>query len=356
VGVVVRDRRRRGTAALVALAAGAALAGCGGSSPPEPRGSSTAEAAAALPRCTHGEADVALGVFRETRRSEVDHYEQWLGCHVELVVDFGARPTWQVIENPAYLLDEWRGSPRRLVLSVAMLPNEGDDSIQAGAEGAYDEHFATLARNLVAGGQQDAILRIGWEFNLPESRWRTDDPAAFVAYWRRIVAAMRSAPGQQFEFTWNPSYGAEDAVPFYPGDDVVDHVGVDVYDATGQPGTYPYPAHCEAACRTARQDAAWEWLLEGERGLKFWAAFAAEHAKPLAIPEWGLWARPDGFSGGHDVPFVERMHAFISDPANNVAYHAYFEFDGADGEHRLMTSFADAGDVFRRLFAATVNP
>jgi hypothetical protein len=343
--VSTRHGTPRGSGLVTLLVAGL-LSSCG-------TGTGSDAETTRLPACTHGTADVRLGVFRETRREEVDAYERWLGCRVELVVDFGARPTWQVIAAPTYLFDEWAGSTRQLVLSVAMLPNEGAAHLENGARGEYDQHFRTLARNLVAAGQANAILRIGWEFNLRESRWWTDQPDVFVEYWRRIVAAMRSVPGQEFTFTWNPGYSGADAVPYYPGDDVVDHVGVDVYDALGAPGTYPYPEPCDDACRQQRQDAAWDVIADGERGLRFWSEFANSHGKPLALPEWGLWSRPDGYSGGNNVSFIERMHQFVSDPTNNVAYHAYFEFDGADGEHRLMTSFPEAGDVFRSLFAAS---
>ncbi len=44
------------------------------------------------------------------------------------------------------------------------------------------------------------------------------------------------------------------------------------------------------------------------------------------------------------------MHDFIADPANGVAYQAYFEFNGHDGPHKLMTTYQEAGATFRTLF------
>ena len=85
--------------------------------------------------------------------------------------------------------------------------------------------------------------------------------------------------------------------------------------------------------------------------MAFWAGFAREHGKPLALPEWGLWERPDGIGGGANEFFLRQMVGFIGDPANNVAYHAYFEFDGDDGAHRLMTTFDEVGEVYRDLLA-----
>ena len=69
----------------------------------------------------------------------------------------------------------------------------------------------------------------------------------------------------------------------------VDFVGLDVYDETWNANTYPWPTGTTDADRTARHAKVWnEWLFGSKWGLAFWAKFAHEHKKPLAIPEWGL--------------------------------------------------------------------
>jgi hypothetical protein len=78
-----------------------------------------------------------------------------------------------------------------------------------------------------------------------------------------------------------------------------------------------------------------EGLLNGQFGLKFWKDFAAKHGKLFAIPEWGVNNRGDKHSGGDSVYFVERMHKFISAPANNVYFHCYFDVQAGDGHHQL---------------------
>ena len=292
-----------------------------------------------------------VGVFRGTSLSEVKTYEQWLGRPVDYVVDFSSRDTWQQIADPELLLSEWRDSGYRVVHGLAMLPEKDPSAtMAAGARGEYDHWYRQLATRLVAGGQSDAILRLGWEFNLASSRWLADDPQVFVTYWRRVVAAMRSVPGQRFEFDWNVNNGRNevDAMRYWPGDDVVDYVGVDVYDVGWTFGTYPYPQRCDAVCRTERQDRAWSHIWGDPRGLRFWAAFAVEHGKPLSLPEWGLWNRPDGHGGGEDPAFVRRMHDFIS--THDVAYAAYFEYTAYDGPHRLMEGFPGSARVFLDLF------
>jgi hypothetical protein len=64
-----------------------------------------------------------------------------------------------------------------------------------------------------------------------------------------------------------------------------------------------------------------------------------------------MWERADQHGGGDNPEYLRRMHAFITDPKNRVAYQAYFEFDGSDGPHRLMTTYPESGEVFRGLFA-----
>jgi hypothetical protein len=299
--------------------------------------------------CRSGEAEV--GVFRDSSQPDlVRGYESWLGCRVSYVVDFPARNTWTTIAHPQYLLDAWRGTDWTMVLSLALLPTEQAATLEQGATGAYDEYFVSFAEALVDGGYADTVVRPGWEFNLPGSRWFTRDPDLFVAYFRRVVQALRSVEGQRFTIVWNPGASGVDAVPYYPGNEYVDLVGVDIYDATGAAGTYPYPSGCEGTCRSDRQRSAWQGhLFGGDTGLRHYRDFARAQQRPLALPEWGLWERPDGTGGGENPQFLRWMHAFVADPGNDVAFHAYFEHDGSDGRHRLMTSFPQAGAVYRDL-------
>lgn len=302
----------------------------------------------------------AAGVFRQTDPQAVRQFAQWLGRPLDVVVDFSARDTWEQIAYPGYMLDTWSQEGLQPVYAVAMLPEQdGTATMQRGAAGEYDDYYRTLAGELVDADQGHAVLRVGWEFNLAGSRWATPDTESFIAYWRRIVESMRSVEGQRFRFDWNVNNGdgnRYDALDYYPGDDVVDYIGVDVYDQSGRDGTYPYPVDCDDLCRHERQRAAWDRQIHGgERGLGFWRDFAVARAKPMSLPEWGLWARPDGTGGGDNPFFIERMHEFITDPDNGVAYHAYFEYDGADGEHTLREAFPRSGELFRWLWSREVR-
>lgn len=98
-------------------------------------------------------------------------------------------------------------------------------------------------------------------------------------------------------------------------------IGVDFYDM--------YPTY------TTREawDAAYDSTDAGgsPRGLGNWLAFAREHGKPLAVPEWGVH-NDDGNSadsdGGDNAVYLENMHAFFTENAADLAYEAYFNLEG----------------------------
>ncbi len=88
-------------------------------------------------------------------------------------MDYSTRSTWDEIANPTYMLSAWRNSGYRMVYAVAMLPTAKSSgaTLADGADGDYDHYYETLARNLVAYGQGDSIIRLGWEFNVGGWPW-----------------------------------------------------------------------------------------------------------------------------------------------------------------------------------------
>jgi hypothetical protein len=280
-----------------------------------------------------------FGAYRGAfNRDGVAQFERWLGRDVGWALDFLANADWNSIASPAAWAREWRDSPYRIVYSVPLIPSSGG-SLQEGASGAYNHHFAALARGLVSHGEGDAVLRLGWEFNGAWSPWTAkDDPAAFIEYWRQVVRTMRSVSGAQFEFDWCPTAGpaAMPADLAYPGDEYVDYIGLDAYDVVSIAGLTDLERR-------------WRELLMQPFGLLWHREFAREQAKPMSYPEWGVWLRADGLGGGDNPHYVEQMHEWIE--ANDVAYHMYFDYDAPDGEHRLDGGqFPRAAAAFLRLF------
>jgi hypothetical protein len=227
---------------------------------------------------------------------------RWLGGR-ELRVAHTYLPgdRWANIEGQVDFLRPWaewrRGAADRMfVLNVPMLErNEArlpDAAVRAllraGAEGSFDKHFRTLATRLVELGATDTVIVLGWEMNGTTYTHRcAPDPAAWKAYWNRIVTAMRSVPGQEFRFDFAPNRGL-DAIPWtecYPGDGVVDIIGMDSYD---QPpgGTF-------------------DEQVNAPYGLRTQVEFAAAHNKAISYPEWGL------FRNGDNPEYMRRMLEWI---------------------------------------------
>lgn len=287
-----------------------------------------------------------LGVYRGAGNpGAVAEFESWLGRDVKYALDYLDRSSWAEIES-AWVPNQWAGSKYQLVLSVPLLPASGG-TLSEGATGAYDSHFVKVAQNLVSAGEGNAVVRLGWEFNgnwYPWSIGSAGGPAAFAAYWRQVVTAMRSVPGTSFKFDWCPArdgswFGGSqlDPAQAYPGDGYVDYLGMDVYDQDWYEGW---------------QDPLLRWadIQSKPFGLDWLRDFAAAHGKQITLPEWGLVTRPDGHGGDDDAYFIKQMHRWIS--ANDVAYNLYFEFDAADGSHQLMTGqFGQGAAEFRRLFS-----
>lgn len=318
----------------------------------------------------------AMGVYRwASATANVDAFADWLGRPDVWGLDFVGWESWDNIQWPTWWLEAWgkwvHAQPgRRLILSLPILAGPPDRSgpvqgkidvripvsLEKGAAGDYDRHFKQFAENLVQYKMGEVILRPAWEFNGGWYPWgakgKTKD---FIAYWRRIVKTIRAVPGaENVKFCWNPTLGDQDfpADEAWPGDAYVDYVGVDVYDETWNENTYPWPADAAPEVIEARHKKVWtEWILHSPRGLVFWAKFARDHDKPLAVPEWGLNRREDGHGGDDDVHFIEQMHAFIHDPANRVAFHCYFDVNaGRDHLHQLSPGLGEGGKPDATLF------
>jgi hypothetical protein len=247
-----------------------------------------------------------------------------------------------------------------------------DDGSYA-SSGAYNAYWKDYAEKLVAAGAANAIIRLGWEFNLtttptPHRNWTingtgansVDDAANFAQYFRNIVTAMRSAAGQDFLFDWctvNGYNSAKNPETAYPGDAYVDFITQDVYDRNFDTGF-------------ADPDVRWLNILgqrrkadgsagdgQGRRwGLEWCRAFARSRGKPFAIPEWGVWYEPASPQAGGDNPdFITKMYDWMSgnaigDGAGELAFAIYFNF-GANKLNRADLALVESMREFQRLFA-----
>ncbi len=291
-----------------------------------------------------------LGVYAGAGApSAVTAFEKNLGRPVSVVHETFSKQSWSELTDIDWFLSQWGPTnyAQRVVYTVPMLPNSGG-TLAEGAAGSYNTHFRLLALKLVAGGQGNATLRIGPEFNGSWFKWTIAAPNGgpdFAAYWRQIVTTMRSVPGANFKFDWCPNGGSSyvdgqqlQAETAWPGDAYVDYVGLDVYDQSWS---------ADRADPAAR----WSELVNVRNGLRWQRDFAAAHGKAMTFPEWGLSNRADGYGGGDSPYFVEQMYEWIR--TSNVAFHMYFEYADADSDYAIFGgSTPNAARRFVELFGS----
>jgi hypothetical protein len=184
---------------------------------------------------------------------------------------------------------------------------------------------------VIAAAEPDAIIRTGWEMNLSSTLWTAiGNVAAYISAYRRVVGIFR-AQSSAFKFDWCPNLGTQNLAPdqAYPGDDVVDYIGLDVHDFTGgssveERWTDIYP--------------------NGAFGLNWQKSFAAVHGKLMSYPEWGVG------EAGDNPYFVQQMYNWFVGNASQIAYACYFNVDGTWPTQIDNDQFPQSQALFETLF------
>lgn len=174
---------------------------------------------------------------------------------------------------------ELQAQGRAIHLSVRPVRADGAvipwaDIASAPEGSALHDEMVQWADDIVALGP-DARFTFNHE---PETRDSAPngDALDYRAAWRQMVELVRSRGGDDIDMVWtvgSSALGEPEGRAFYPGDDVVDVIGADLYNWFTCQGT----------------DRAWvsfDDLIEPA------VAFAAERDKPLALPEFASAADP----------------------------------------------------------------
>ncbi len=269
----------------------------------------------------------------------VPEFEAYLGRPTDGTSDFIAYGDWTELEPSArWIFGCWKKTGKLLSVSVPMLPKTGG-TLQAGADGEYDNYFATLGRTIVEAGGKDAYLRIGLEFNGDWFPWAASkNPEAFKAFFARIVRALRATSGSNFKMVWNPNVGKGKIAPdlVYPGDEFVDIIGVDIYNQSWR--AEDSDAHVR-----------WNYMTSQPFGLNWLTEFAAKHRKRIAVPEWGTGVRPDGHGFADDPVFIQNMAVWIR--KNNILFHSYWDYKATDYNAQLSTGqYPASARAFKKAF------
>jgi hypothetical protein len=308
-------------------------------------GTAWEQARAAEPRMVHSQPHGSdrqlppnlVGAFvpwgQISREHNLARWEAWLKQPPSsvLAVDFYGQTTWADFKNYDWLPGLWvKANPSRNLVWSVPLTIRGTSLADVG-DGLQDEAFRAAAK-AIADAQPHAIIRLGWEMNGRATAWFAGGQEAdYIRAFRRVVEIFRQSSGE-FRFDWCVSWGPQDsgADKSYPGDDVVDVVGLDVYDYA--PGAYD-----------KRQ---WEAkYVDAPFGLGWHKKFASDHNKKMSFPEWGV-----GHAGDNPY-FVEQMFTWLADNQNDIAYAAYFDVNGAWPTQIDNDQFPRSRAAFKLLFS-----
>jgi hypothetical protein len=271
-------------------------------------------------------------------RASVEAFCDWRGRDCPIAMAYTERSSWPKMTNGSgWMYDNFAGFPGRLVISQGLVPNDRPGDLAACAAGDHDDDWRNFGAEMVAHGRADSIVRLGWEFNGTFMPWSALDTETWVSCYRHAALAIRSAnPDVTLDWTINAHGTPAEAcggasTNCYPGDDVVDIVGIDNYDQGPSAGS------AEDFDRIAAAPDGLTWILE----------FARSRGKPLSVGEWGVAPGSDWNDHGENPDFIRWMHAWFAEHAADIAYETYFN-NCQDGEVESNLYRPAGGDCLRR--------
>jgi len=281
-------------------------------------------------------AGLSIGVFSGgSNPTAAAKFETWLGRKSDFNVDFfsdteytGSDP---LAGSAGWDIGVWAGAnrPDRNMLFSVPLSTLQDPSLKNVANGLYDAQYQQVAKS-VAAHYPNAIIRIGWEFNGNWYPWAAQGKTAdYINAFRRVSKIFTSV-SPTFTIDWCPGIGslyvpAENA---YPGDDVVDVIGLDAYE------DWSYSPNADPVQR-------WNYFRDQDHGLAWHQQFAALHGKPMSFPEWGV--------NHDDSYFMQQMYSWIT--TNRVIYASYWSSNAGFAGDLASLQYPGASATYKGLFS-----
>lgn len=285
-----------------------------------------------------------------TALEKVKGFGTWRGRPVDMVTIFIGKNSWQK-SYASYLNNEVLQPKGALValhkagllplMTVPLVIKDDAGQFQKVAEGKIDAGHQAVANKIKEIMGADKIyLRLGHEadegypWSYTGHKGSAPDPANpehYKAAWARIAKIYKSTvPGAKM--VWNVLKNTRQKVAnYYPGDEVVDLISIDVYD-NGSGG------FCNSATAPG-------WLKMGlgafdpqtgvSKGIGGIWAFAKSHHKKIGVDEWGATNKElKANNGANNGFFVEGMFEFFKAHAADIEYEAYFNRAGG-GMHQI---------------------
>jgi hypothetical protein len=282
-------------------------------------------------------------------RASVEAFCTWRGRDCEVAHVYTDRTSWQAMtRGTGWTFDNFAGFPGQLVVSQGLLPEGHNADLAACAAGAHDQDWRDFGTLMVQKGRAASVVRLGWEFNATFMPWGATDTKLWKACYRHAALAIRSTnPSVILDWTIN-SHGTPSEIcggvstNCYPGDDVVDIIGIDNYDMAP----------------SASSSADFDRIAAAPDGLTWIYNFAKRHGKKFSVGEWGVAPGSKHNRSGENPPFIRWMHAWFAAHAADLAYEAYFNDCAADVESNLhrragpdcARQSVNAATVYKSLF------
>ena len=225
------------------------------------------------------------------------------------------------------------------------------ETLSGAAGGDYESRWRSMAQSIAAnwGDHRTVYIRPGHEMNGSWFDWSItsnsvgDFKEAFKRY-HGIIQQELVQKGYNAKVTIgynggsaNSGVSIDDA---WPGDQYVDVIGIDYYDAY-------WPGNPSPSCHTTQQQ--WDEFVNntnraGETGLNEWIKFAKEKGKPIAFPEWGLTDQATNDAPCDNPLWIQNMHDFFAANAGSgpgqVLYEMYFNI-GGESKWRWLPLYPD---------------
>jgi beta-mannanase len=239
------------------------------------------------------------------RRLAIDHTDVAWGTGL------GWRPAWDVS------LDR---------IPLITIGNGGDTTEVA--QGRHDVYLRRLSEAVRQLGKP-VFLRYAHRIDLPSERSWVGTPAAYVAAWRHVHQVFAGLP---VSWVWTPTaaaFAGDAADGFYPGDDYVDWIAADGYNAFG--------------CNPQRR---WAELSEVFGDFYAWGS---ARGKPLMIAEAG--STEDPANPDRKAAWFDNAARQLATEMPNVQALVYLDAGkdaGVACDYRVDTS-ARSLAAFRRL-------
>jgi hypothetical protein len=284
--------------------------------------------------------------------ASVQAFCDWRGRACPIAQVYTDRTNWQKMTNGSgWLYGNFANFPGQLVISQGLVPNGAHGDMGSCASGGHNTDWRNFGAEMVRNNRAASIVRLGWEFNGTFMPWWGENSQTYINCFRNAALNIRATnPRVIIDWTIN-SHGTPSqacggvSTNCYPGDDVVDIIGIDNYD--------------QGPSASSRSD--FDRIAAAPDGLTWIYNFAKAHNRKLSVGEWGVAPGSDWNTAGENPEFIRWMHDWFAAHAADLAYEAYFNTCTADDlQSNLFRAVSggcvrrngNAGSVYQQLWRA----